>query len=85
MSVAGKNRHRRIADIRRRHWNATARACGITDGAEPWIIELLDRVEPAIAEVQARLPADYPDQVATSIFNGLRQAADRLAAMQPEA
>lgn len=84
MSVAGKNRHRRIVDIRRRHWNATARACGITDGAEPWIIELLDRVEPAIAEVQARLPPGYPDHVATSIFDGLRQAADRLAAMQPE-
>ena len=85
MSVAGKNRHRRIADIRRRHWNATARACGITDGAEPWIADLLDRVAPAIAEVRARLPADYPDHLATSIFDGLSQAGERLAAMQPEA
>lgn len=85
MSVAGKNRHRRITNIRRRHWNATARACGITEGAEPWITELLDRVEPAIAEVRARLPPGYPDQVAERIFEGLRQAAERLAAMQPEA
>lgn len=85
MSVAGKNRHRRITDIRRRHWNSTALACGIAGGAEPWIAELLDRVAPAIAEVQAQLPSDYPDQVATPIFDGLRQAANRLAAMQPEA
>lgn len=85
MSVAGKNRHRRLTDIRRRHWNATARACGITEGAEPWIAELLDRVAPAIAEVQAQLPPGYPDQVSMPIFEGMRQAANRLAAMQPEA
>lgn len=85
MCVSGKHRHRRIGEIRRRHWNATARACGIAEGAEPWIAELLERVAPAIAEVQARLPSDYPDRVATPIFEGLRQAAERLAAMPPEA
>ena len=85
MSVSGKNRHRHLTGIRRRHWNATARACGIAEGAEPWIAELLDRMEPAIAQVQARLPAAYPDEVARPIFEGLRQAANRLAAMNPEA
>ena len=42
-------------------------------------------MEPAIAQVQARLPAAYPDEVARPIFEGLRQAANRLAAMKPEA
>ena len=85
MAVAGNNRHRRLRDIRRRHWNETARACGIAKGAEPWIAELLERVEPAIASVEAELPGDFPDRVAARIFDGIRDAARRLSAMSPEA
>ncbi len=85
MSVAGKNQHRRLMRISRRHWNDTARACGVAEGAEPWIGELLERVEPAIEVAQAMLPHDFPDRVATPIFEGLRQAATRLAEMAPDA
>lgn len=85
MAVAVRNRHRRLRDIRRRHWNETARACGIAEGAEPWIAELLERVEPAIASVEAALPDDFPDRVAARIFGGIREAARRLSAMSPEA
>ncbi|AOH35792.1 type II toxin-antitoxin system HipA family toxin [Luteimonas sp. JM171] len=81
MAVSGRNRHRRLRNIHRRHWNATARACGIPDGAEAWIGELLERVEPAIGSVERQLPAGFPDQVASSIFGGLRSAARRLASM----
>ncbi|MCK9489965.1 MAG: type II toxin-antitoxin system HipA family toxin [Xanthomonadales bacterium] len=81
MAVAGKNRHRRLRDIRRRHWNATARTCGVAGGAEPWISELLDRVEPAIASVESQLPGDFPAPIAASILAGLRNAAARLATM----
>lgn len=84
MAVAGTNRHRRLREIRRRHWNETARACGIAAGAEPWIAELLERVEPAIASVEAELPAGFPDRVAAKIFAGVRDAARRLGAMSPE-
>jgi len=84
MSVVGKNKHRKLSNIRRRHWNATARACGISAGAEPWIEELVGKVEPAIASVTAQLPADFPADVAQSIFDGLRQAADRLRNMAPD-
>jgi len=84
MAVAGKNRHRRLRDIRRRHWNETARACGIAEGAEPWIADLLERVEPAIATVQAQLPGDFPDRVAAGVFEGVRDAARRLASMPPD-
>lgn len=84
MAVAGKSRHRRLREIRRRHWNGTARACGIAAGAEPWIAELLERVEPAIASVEAELPAGFPDRVATRILGGVRDAARRLGAMSPK-
>lgn len=84
MAVAGNRRHRRLREIRRRHWNATARACGIVAGAEPWIAELVERVEPAIASVEAELPANFTDRVATRILGGVRDAARRLGAMSPE-
>jgi len=85
MAVSGKNRHRRLVDIRRRHWNATARACGFRAGAEPWIESLLARIDPAIEQVAALVPGDFPRQVSESIFEGLRQAGRRLAAMAPDA
>ena len=85
MAVSGKTRHRKLLQIRRRHWNETARACGIAEGAEPWINELLERIDPAFQHVQALLPADFPDGVATPIFEGLRQAGARLAAMTEDA
>lgn len=85
MCVQGKNRHRQLVRIRRRHWNETARACGIRAGAEPWIEELLERAEPAIEQVRGILPAGFPDHVATSIFAGVTKARDKLAAMPPDA
>ena len=56
MAVVGKNRHRHLLKVRRRHWNETAHACGISAGAEPWIQELLEKVEPVIQQVEASLP-----------------------------
>ncbi|MCH1909979.1 type II toxin-antitoxin system HipA family toxin [Stenotrophomonas sp. Y6] len=84
MAVSGRNRHRQLLHIRRRHWNQTARVCGVANGAEPWIGDLLERVEPAIQTVEATLPADFPDRVATPVFEGLRHAAARLAQMAPD-
>ncbi len=84
MSVVGKNRHRMLLDIRRRHWNETARACGVGAGAEPWLEDLLAKVEPAITSVAAQLPPDFPVDVAHAIFDGLRRAADRLRGMAPD-
>ena len=85
MSVRGKNPHRKLLSIRRRHWNETAQKCGIKVGAEPWIEELLARVEPAITQVEQKLPLQFPTEVAQPIFNGLRAAAARLAAMPSDA
>ena len=85
MAVTGKNRHRKLLQIRRRHWNETARACGVAEGAEPWIVQLLEQVEPAITAVQARLPHDFPDAVAAPIFDGLRTSAEKLTTMPADA
>jgi len=85
MSVRGKNRHRKLLTILRRHWNETARTAGIAAGAEPGIEELLAQVEPAIRHVGGMLPDGFPMQVAEPIFQGLRTAASRLAAQSTPA
>ncbi|MCD0278243.1 type II toxin-antitoxin system HipA family toxin [Xanthomonas melonis] len=81
MAVVGKNRHRRLKDIRRRHWNDTARACGVRDGAESWIEELLEQVEGALDRVANTLPSEFPSLLAETVFSGIRKAAKHLREM----
>ena len=78
MAVSGKNRHYEVATILRRHFNATAARCGWGANAEDILAELLARVEPAIAAVTLQIPADFPQDVAVAIFEGVRRQAQRL-------
>lgn len=81
MAVAGKNRHYLLKDIQRRHFNAMARRCGYGETAEPLIQATLARVDGAIAEVEAKLPAGFPQRVVDTIFAGLQESAARLEQM----
>lgn len=81
MAVVGKNRHYRLLDIRRSHWNAMARACGFAEGADAWIDALVQRVPQALHDVSALLPDGFPVRVRDSVFAGIEAAAKRLAAM----
>lgn len=78
MAVSNKNRHYALATIMRRHFNATAMKCGWGESAEDIISELLNRVELAITGVTRQMPADFPLDVAESIFEGVRRQAQRL-------
>lgn len=80
MAVAGKNRHYLLKDIQRRHFDAMARRCGYGGSAGPLVEEILARVPGAIEEVNAKLPAGFPQRVADAIFSGLRESAAKLAA-----
>jgi serine/threonine-protein kinase HipA len=81
MALLGKNRHYRIRDIQRRHFNSTAQQVGFGESAEPVIQRILERTPAAIAEVEADLPKDFAMAVADTVFLGLRTAAAALAAM----
>lgn len=78
MAVAGQKRHYHLANIMRRHFNATAARCGWGENAEDIIGELLVKVEPAIEAVTQRLPLDFPRDVANAIFEGMQTQAKRL-------
>lgn len=84
MALLGKNRHYRIHDIRRRHFNSTARLVGYADSAEPVVQEVIERTPVAIAQVRAELPADINPKVVEAILGGVEQAAQSLQRMAPE-
>jgi len=81
MAVSGKNRHYKLMEIQRRHFNAMAPSCGYGQSAEPLIERILERVPGAIEEVNAQLPAGFPQRVVDAIFTGLQDAAAALRQM----
>ena len=83
MALSGKNRHYHLAGILRRHFSTTAAKCGWGEDAEDIINELLARVDGAIDTVAGRLPPGFPQDVATAIFNGVREQAQRLREQAP--
>lgn len=82
MAVRSKNAHWKMRDILRRHWLALGTRHGIVteDGRQVQFIldDLIARTPGVVAAVRAKLPADFPEQVADSILGGLQDAADRL-------
>ncbi|MCO8589128.1 type II toxin-antitoxin system HipA family toxin [Burkholderia multivorans] len=79
MAVSGKNRHYAIADIQPRHWIAQGRRVGLSDDdVRTALTAVAARTEPVIAEVAARLPADFPADVADAIFDGMRRQSRKL-------
>ncbi|MEJ8835031.1 type II toxin-antitoxin system HipA family toxin [Ramlibacter sp. AN1133] len=83
MAVSGRSRHYRLSEIMRRHFNAMAARCGWGDDAEDIIGELLEKVDSAIDGAARQLPADFPQDVAGAVFDGMRAQAKRLQAQPP--
>lgn len=78
MAVRGKNRHYKWHEIRRSHFEQTAKDCGLGSSAQALIDELVERTPRVIEQVRASIPAGFPGAVAASILDGLAQAAQRL-------
>jgi serine/threonine-protein kinase HipA len=78
MAVRGANRHYRWREIRRSHFEQTARDCGLGSSVRAVIDELIERTPEVIQQVGAAIPPGFPDWVGTSILEGLRRAAQRL-------
>jgi serine/threonine-protein kinase HipA len=79
MEVECAGRHDLWHSIQRRHWDETARRCGMGKAMPALIDELIDRTPDVITMVGGGLPRDFPDVVAGSILEGLRRAAAKLA------
>ncbi|KPC53284.1 type II toxin-antitoxin system HipA family toxin [Amantichitinum ursilacus] len=83
MPVQGKSGpHYLISRIQARHWiYFGAKVLQFTQDEatiRQLLQQLVDQTEPAIAQVEAQLPASFPEQVSDSIFAGLRKYARKL-------
>lgn len=81
MALRGRNTHYLIHEIERRHFNLTAQRCGVGPDMEGLIEATLDATSEVIDRVSRRLPASFPAELADRVLGGLRQSAQRLAAM----
>ena len=81
MALRGTNKHYRVAEIDRRHFNVTARQCGVGADMESIIVDVVARTPAVIEKVGARLPKGFPAELFDSITNGLRTAAKQMERM----
>jgi serine/threonine-protein kinase HipA len=83
MALRGKEKHYRLAEIRRRHFNETARQCGLGLDMQSIIADVVTRVPSAIERVAAKLPPDFPPKLFDSVRSGLRKAIRELEREPP--
>lgn len=85
MAVRTANAHYRMCEIRRRHWNAVAKANALGIDFEDTIRDFIERTPKVIDAVAAQLPNGFPAEVADRILEGLRTQAAALAGQADEA
>ena len=77
MAVVSKNRHYQIRSIVPRQWVAMAKRCGV-DG-EQLLIEVAAQAGHVVEAVYKELSSGFPVAVVEPVFEGLTNAATRLA------
>jgi serine/threonine-protein kinase HipA len=75
MAAEGQSRHYLWHSILGRHWEETAKRCGLGSVFGSLVEELLDRTPGVVDSVATRVPKGFPDSVAAPILEGLRGAA----------
>ncbi|MBI3897142.1 MAG: type II toxin-antitoxin system HipA family toxin [Gammaproteobacteria bacterium] len=80
MAVHGRSRHYRWSAMLRRHWLDAARECNFSEYVEGVISSIVERTPSVVAQVSAKLPAGFPEEVAASVFHGLQEAVNKLEA-----
>lgn len=81
MAVGGTSKHYRLDEITRRHFNATARACGFGVDMESIINEIVAKTPSVIASAGAGLPDGFPAGLFASVTTRLQKAAKQMEKM----
>lgn len=78
MSLKSKNRHYYWDTIQARHWIAMAERCQFSKERMKVIIDdVCENMEGVINTVSGLLPAHFPQQIAESLFTGMRKIKSR--------
>lgn len=79
MALRGKRKRYGWNQLQYRHWLSTAKECNFpSDMVEGIISEILENMEHVIQYVESLLPDEFPDSIATPIFEGILKAARKL-------
>jgi serine/threonine-protein kinase HipA len=83
MAIRTTNAHWKMKEIHRRHWLELGKRFGVLDD-EGWEMEailegLITRTPKVVADIEAGMPAGFPEHVAGPVLRGLQQAANQLA------
>jgi serine/threonine-protein kinase HipA len=78
MALLGTNKHYRVAEMDRRHFNMTAQQCGVGSDMEAIIADVIAKTPSAIATVEAELPEGFPARVFDAVTTGLKKAVQQL-------
>lgn len=79
MAVEGdRRRHYHWDSILRRHWQSTAKLCGIGAQFDLLMSEIIEKTPGVIARIEADLPDGFPAALAEPVLTGLRESAKRL-------
>ena len=82
MAIRSTNAHWKMKEIHRRHWLALGKRFGVLDdeGREMEVIleDLIARTPRVVADLEAGLPAGFPEHVAGPVLRGLQQGANQL-------
>ncbi len=83
MALRGTNKHYRVAEIERRHFNMTAQLCGLGMDMEAIIADVVAKTPSVIENVGTRLPKSFPPALFDSVATGLQKASKQLERMPP--
>jgi serine/threonine-protein kinase HipA len=72
MAVHSKSAHYKLSEIQYRHWQSLAHRSGV-DGAWEAMQNMALQLDAALVKVENKLPADFPVELAHSLFQGVRQ------------
>jgi serine/threonine-protein kinase HipA len=79
MSVLGENKHYRLVEIKRRHFEQTARECGLGSAMDALVSDIVTKTPSVIQQVGDALPPDFPARIFESIAKGLQRSAKEIA------
>ncbi len=78
--AVGDKHHYALAEINGRHFVQTAKLCGLPESMPQATIQQLgDQGKPAIDAVTARLPKEFPGEIAESITKAAKHRLELLS------
>ena len=78
MALHGKNTHYKWQYIMPRHWLAESKKVDFPESEMKEIIDLmLSRVDKVISDVTSLLPPDFPEDIASPVFDGIKRITSK--------